>query len=241
MSLDRIFLALDGMNRDEITTHLNLYRDEVPNLKIGMELFYKYGPEIVVSLKEKYKSQIFLDLKLHDIPKTVSNAFHSIKELPIDFLTVHLSGGEEMLTTLMNNIQKANSSLKILGVSFLTSLESKDTQQIFGLELSNQHFEKLFQLASQTNIAGVICSPHEVHLAKKINPQLITVTPGLRFRDEIQHQQNIGDQKRIFPIEDAPKLNADYLVIGRSLTMIKKEDELFKRIKIIKELDYPKN
>jgi orotidine-5'-phosphate decarboxylase len=217
MSLKQIIVALDQMNLGEIDHFLSLPENTLPTVKIGLELFLKHGPDLVHKIHHEYKRKIFLDLKLHDIPITVERAIHSLKNLPIDFLTIHLSGGEEMLKAALNEARKSIPNCKILGVSFLTSLEEKDLTALFGITNSEEAFHRLFSLAESSKIDGVICSPHEIALVKKHFPNLLAITPGIRFSDEIQTQK-IQDQKRVASPEDALKLGADFLVIGRSLT-----------------------
>lgn len=227
MSLDKTIVALDQMDMDEIDAFLSRPENTIPTVKIGLELFVKYGPDLVHKIHRLYRKKIFLDLKLHDIPVTVERAILSLKNLPIDFLTVHLSGGEEMLKSAMVSAKIAIPECKILGVSFLTSLEGKDLLDVFGISNMEEAFLRLFKLASVTRVDGVICSPLEISLVKKHFPKLMVVTPGIRFADEIL-SQNIQDQKRVATPQEAFALGADYLVMGRSLT---KANSLNGRIK----------
>jgi orotidine-5'-phosphate decarboxylase len=217
MSLKQTIVALDQMSLDEIDLFLSRPENTLQTVKIGLELFVKYGPDLVHKIHRDYKKKIFLDLKLHDIPVTVERAIHSLKNLPIDFLTIHISGGEEMLKSALNEARKSIPECKILGVSFLTSLEEKDLKTLFGITNMEEAFLRLFCIADSSKIDGVICSPHEIALVKKNYPQLLAITPGIRFDDEI-NSQNIQDQKRVASPKDAFKLGADFVVIGRSLT-----------------------
>jgi orotidine-5'-phosphate decarboxylase len=215
MSINQTIVALDQMSLDEI--FLSRPDNTLPTVKIGLELFVKYGPDLVHKIHRDYKKKIFLDLKLHDIPVTVERAIHSLKNLPIDFLTIHLSGGEEMLKAALNEARRSIPNCKILGVSFLTSLEVKDLKTLFGITNIEEAFLRLFDVAERTLLDGVICSPHEITLVKKHFPRLLVITPGIRFTDEI-NSQNTQDQKRVAAPKEALNLGADYLVIGRSLT-----------------------
>ncbi|MBC7538293.1 MAG: orotidine-5'-phosphate decarboxylase [Bacteriovorax sp.] len=217
MSLSQTIVALDQMSLDEIDLFLSRPENTLQTVKIGLELFVKYGPDLVHKIHRDYKKKIFLDLKLHDIPVTVERAIHSLKNLPIDFLTIHLSGGEEMLKAALNEARKSIPECKILGVSFLTSLEEKDLKTLFGITNMEEAFLRLFSVADSSKIDGVICSPHEIALVKKHYPKLLAITPGIRFNDEI-NSQHIQDQKRVASPKDAFKLGADFVVIGRSLT-----------------------
>jgi orotidine-5'-phosphate decarboxylase len=221
--VDRIIIALDQMSEEEIVIFLNKTKGQISKVKIGLELFLKYGPSLVKRIYDNHQVGIFLDLKLHDIPTTVQMAIRSLKDLPIEFLTVHLGGGEEMLSKSISEARQSLPNTKILGVSFLTCLSDEDLKNIYGIENSHQAFLRLFELAHLTNLNGVICSPYEVELVKGIDSNLLAVTPGIRFNDE----QSKTDQKRVSSPVEAFKLGADYLVMGRSIT---KADNLEKRL-----------
>ncbi len=220
MSLNKTIVALDQMTIEEIENFLSLPENTLETVKIGLELFVKHGPELVIKIHNQFKKKIFLDLKLHDIPITVSRAIYSLKDLPIDFLTVHLSGGEEMLKSALLEARKSIPNCKIMGVSFLTSLEAKDLNSLFGITNPEVAFLRLFQMANKTKIDGVICSPQEIVLLKKDFPNLLAITPGIRFIDEIKAEIT-QDQKRVSTPQEAINLGADYIVIGRSLTQTK--------------------
>jgi orotidine-5'-phosphate decarboxylase len=227
MSLSQTIAALDQMTLEEIDLFLSQKENTIPTVKIGLELFLKYGPQLILKIHNDYKKNIFLDLKLHDIPKTVERAIHSLKNLPIDFLTVHIGGGEEMLKAALLESRKSLPGCKILGVSFLTSLEEKDLVNLFGISNLEEAFLKLFATAETAGIDGVVCSAHELILLKKYYPHLIAVTPGIRFSDEITGSL-VQDQKRVATPIEALLAGADYLVIGRSLT---KANNLSERLK----------
>ncbi len=226
MSLDRIIVALDQMTLDEIDVFLSRPENTLSRVKIGLELFVKYGPDLVHKIHREYKKNIFLDLKLHDIPVTVERAIHSLKNLPIDFLTIHISGGEAMLKAAVIEARKSIPGCKILGVSFLTSLEASDLTTLYGISNMNEAFLRLFKTASESGIDGVICSPHEIGLVKKHYPHLLAVTPGIRFASEIEGQKT-QDQKRVATPKEAFDSGADFIVMGRSLT---KSTQLAQRI-----------
>jgi len=217
VSLKQTIVALDQMGLEEIDYFLSRPENTLPTVKIGLELFVKYGADLVHKIHRDYKKKIFLDLKLHDIPITVERAIASLQNLPIDFLTIHLSGGEEMLRAALKQARISIPSCKILGVSFLTSLEAKDLNTLFGITNMEEAFLKLFKVADSSGIDGVICSPHEIALVKKHYPQLLAITPGIRFSDEILTHKT-QDQKRVATPQEAMQLGADFIVIGRSLT-----------------------
>lgn len=222
--LDKIIVALDQMSLDEIDTFLKQKDNSLPFVKIGLELFVKHGADLVHKIHNDYQKKIFLDLKLHDIPVTVAKAISSLKGLPIDFLTVHLSGGEAMLKAAVSEAKTSIPQCKILGVSFLTSLEEKDLKSLFGISNMEEAFLKLFNVAFVSGIDGVVSSPHEVALLKEHFPTLLAVTPGIRFKDEIEGNI-IQDQKRVMDPNEAFKAGSDYLVMGRSLTKTERFSE----------------
>jgi orotidine-5'-phosphate decarboxylase len=221
--LDKIIIALDQMTDEEIDFFLKETSGQIKKVKIGLELFLKYGPDYIQKVFDKYHVAIFLDLKLHDIPTTVKMAIRSLQNLPIEFLTLHLGGGEEMLKEAMTESRISLPHTKILGVSFLTCLSEIDLKNIYGIENSQLAFRRLFDLAHLANIDGVICSPHELKIIKTLHPSLLAVTPGIRFSDE----SNQTDQKRVASPTEAFNLGADYLVMGRSIT---KAQNLSKRL-----------
>ncbi len=205
------------MTIEEINAFLSLKDNNIPMVKIGLEVFLKYGTDIITLISRKYNKKIFLDLKLHDIPITVAKAIAALEGLPIDFLTVHLSGGQEMLRAAIREAKVSLPNCTLLGVSFLTSLTPLDLESLFESKNSNEAFIRLFDMAKISGIKGVVCSPHEVTLLKYHYPSLFAVTPGIRFADEIEALQT-HDQKRVMNPEDAFKAGSDFLVIGRSLT-----------------------
>lgn len=231
MSLNRIIVALDQMSLEEIDVFLKQKDNTIPFVKIGLELFVKHGPDLVHRIHNEYKKNIFLDLKLHDIPVTVAKAISSLKGLPINFLTVHLSGGEAMLKAAVAEARVSIPDCKLLGVSFLTSLEASDLEDLFGIEDTDEAFLRLFKVASNSGIDGVVSSPLEVSLLKKHYPNLLSVTPGIRFRDEIDSKV-VQDQKRVMDPAEAFDEGSDYLVMGRSLT---RTDRFSERIESLKK------
>lgn len=226
MLAKNVIVALDQMSEEEIDVFLKNPDNTLPIVKIGLELFLKYGPDLVKKIYNDYKKEIFLDLKLHDIPITVSRSIYSLKNLPIKFLTLHLSGGEEMLKASMAEARNSLPNCHILGVSFLTSLTANDLTSLYGITNTEEAFLRLFNLANSCQIDGVVSSAHEVQLLKSYHPKLLAVVPGIRFHDEIKNN-NIQDQKRVATPKEAFELGADFLVMGRSLT---KSDNLKLRI-----------
>ncbi len=227
-----IYVALDNMSKEDIYAFLERSNNEIVCVKIGLELFNLYGRDFVEEIYNKYKVDIFLDLKLHDIPNTVSKAIRSLKGLPIKFLTLHLSGGINMLKASVEARNQFLPECKLLGVSILTSLDQKDIEKIWGISDNNKLFSNLFQLAHESQVDGVVCSPNELMILNGLNLNLLSMCPGIRFDDEIK-EANFGDQKRVLSPEKALEKGASFLVMGRSLTQSK---VLTERIQLLKSM-----
>ena len=176
-------------------------------LKIGSVAFNSIGKEIIYSAADK-NFDIFLDLKLHDIPNTVKKSIEGISVLPISMLTIHTSGGEEMMRAAMEAV--SGTKIKVIGVTTLTSLNDNDANDIFKRTTFDQ-VKKMIDLAELAGIDGVVCSPHELELVNK-RKSLLSITPGIRINSLDD------DQKRVMTPKEAIDLGADYLVIGRPIT-----------------------
>ncbi len=223
MNSQKVMVALDNMDRETMHGFLSTLPKECPWVKIGLEQYLSHGQDLVKEIQERYQKEIFLDLKLHDIPNTVAKALKGLKNLPIRFVTVHLSGGEAMLKAVQDIRNEHLPQVDILGVSFLTSLDHRDLNHLFGIEKDSieDAFKRLFNLALTTETQGIVCSPFELSTVKACEKEagrkLTKVTPGIRFQDEITGGK-IGDQKRVLNPHEAFGEGADYLVMGRSLT-----------------------
>ena len=205
-----IFCAVDYTDIEESKKLISKIENFVGGIKIGLEFFSKNGPEGVLEIR-KMGLPIFLDMKLKDIPNTVKQSAKNLIELNPEYLSVHLSGGFEMLKELVS----IKNNTKILGVSMLTSLYNKDLKS-FGFNLSNiQYVENLAKIGDKAGIDGLISSAHELpHLKQKIkNKNIIYVTPGLRLS-----KNKSNDQKRIMSPGQAVRLGSSMLIIGRSIT-----------------------
>ena len=179
-------------------------------VKIGSVSFNSIGHEIIRFAAGK-GFDIFLDLKLHDIPNTVKKSIKGLSSLPIKMLTIHTSGGKEMMIAAMEAV--SGSQIKVFGVTALTSLNNDDTKYIFQRTTSEQ-VNAMLDLAEEAGIDGVVCSPHELELVSK-RDNLLSITPGIRL------QESNDDQKRVMTPREATDLGADYLVIGRPITASK--------------------
>ena len=215
-----IFCALDFTNLQESINFTNKIKNHIGGIKLGLEFFTKNGPDGVEKIK-KIGLPIFLDLKFHDIPNTVKQSIKNVLDLSPDYITVHLSGGYQMIKEL-NDIKRKT---KIIGVSMLTSLDDKDLKNM-GVNFGKQNFiNNLVKIGEKAGIDGIVCSPKEVEYLKKSYKNLIFVTPGIRLPSE-----NKDDQKRVESPKFAVKAGSDILVIGRSITKSKNPLNILKKI-----------
>jgi orotidine-5'-phosphate decarboxylase len=204
MSTKKLIVALDFSNAKEVAQITSLLDPQKCVLKVGLQLYLAEGQTILKQLTDQ-GFEIFLDLKLHDIPNTVHKAVAEIAQFNVLMTTIHLQGGAEMIEAA----KSAAGSTKILGVSLLTSLDEKDTQQLYGNAFENQ-FNKLMTVTELSSIDGIVCSPQE--LVKLHDFNKLKVVPGIR------NAQTEDDQKRTMSSEDAYAQGADYIVVGRPIT-----------------------
>jgi orotidine-5'-phosphate decarboxylase len=176
-------------------------------VKIGSVSFNSSGHELIFYAAEK-GFEIFLDLKLHDIPNTVKKSIEGLAVLPIKLLTIHASGGKDMMKAAMEGV--SGSDIKVFGVTALTSLSDNDTNEIYRRSATEQ-VNAMLDLAESVNIDGVVCSPHELELVSQ-RESLLSMTPGIRL------EKLADDQKRVMTPSEAINLGADYIVIGRPIT-----------------------
>jgi orotidine-5'-phosphate decarboxylase len=220
----KAFIALDASNNEKNIKVVNQLHKTVYGFKVGYRSFYNKDANKLISEIKRRKSRLFLDLKLHDIPNTVSSAIDSLKNINPDFLTLHISGGEEMLKAAVKNIKKLNMKTKILGVTLLTSLDGKDSQKIYGERDPNQLIKKLALIASNAKIAGLICSGQDLKSLESF-PKLLKITPGVKLLDRQD------DQKRVSFVHDALNEGAHFVVIGRELINAKDPIKLLNEYK----------
>ena len=202
-----IIVAIDEINFIKASNIIDNLNSEKCMLKIGSISFNSLGNEIITYANNK-GFDIFLDLKLHDIPNTVKKSIKGIISYPIKMLTIHTSGGKEMMTAAMEAV--SGTDIKVFGVTALTSLSDDETKEIFKRNSEDQVIAML-DLAESAEIDGVVCSPHELELVSK-RKSLLSITPGIRIQD------SNDDQKRVMTPKEAIDLGADYLVIGRPIT-----------------------
>lgn len=203
-----IIVAIDEINFKKASNIIDNLDSEKCMIKIGSVAFNSIGHEII-SHATKKGFEIFLDLKLHDIPNTVKKSIEGLVSYPIKMLTIHISGGKEMMTAAMEVV--AGTGIKIFGVTALTSLSDDDTLEIFQ-RTTSEHVDAMLDLAQFAGIDGVVCSPHELEIVSK-RESLLSITPGIRTQD------SNDDQKRVMTPKEAAELGADYIVIGRPITL----------------------
>ncbi len=233
---EKIILALDGMDEKEVFSFLS----KLPELiwvKVGLELFTRCGPDILVELRKQGK-RIFLDLKFHDIPTTMAHACYQAARSKAELITVHACAGKE---ALMNSNEAAKKGAQevgmpsptLLAVTVLTSWSSRAFELEIGTGQSiNQRVQHLAQVAFNAGIGGCICSPLEVQKLRNNFPQssFELVTPGIRFKDSC-----LDDQQRVMSPSEAVSLGATKLVLGRIIT--RAEDPLDTFLRICSDLE----
>ena len=202
-----IIVAIDEITLERSTKIIDSLDPEKCMVKIGSISFNSIGKDIIYYAAEK-GFDIFLDLKLHDIPTTVKKTIQGLSLLPISMLTIHTSGGKDMMLSAMEAVK--NSKIKVFGVTALTSLSDEDTVSIFKRITSDQ-VNAMLDLAELAGIDGVVCSPHELKLVNS-RPSLLSITPGIRIKDLKD------DQKRVMTPKEAIDLGSDFIVIGRPIT-----------------------
>ena len=202
-----IIVAVDETQLDSFKHIVDSLDSNLCMIKVGSVSFNAIGHEAIKYVASK-GFEIFLDLKLHDIPNTVKKSIEGLISLPISMMTIHTSGGLEMMKIAMNAVKDTN--IKIFGVTALTSLSDEDTDVIFKRTASDQ-VAAMLDLAQEAKIDGVVCSPHELDLvvARK---SLLSITPGIRL------SESEDDQSRVMTPNDAISKGANHIVIGRPIT-----------------------
>ena len=209
MTDPRIIVAIDTYDFQEANVILDQLDSDLCRIKIGSVVFNSLGKSFLKEVSSR-GFKIFLDLKLHDIPNTVHETILGFHDCSIDMLTVHLSGGEDMLKKAMLAGKSINA--KLIGVSILTSLKESDTLMLFNNNLDTQ-IANLFKIAVKTNLDGVVCSPLELEMANTIlDINSIKITPGIR------DIKVADDQARTLSAKEAIKKGATFIVIGRPIT-----------------------
>ena len=210
-----VIIACDFSSAEETLAFLNLFGEDRPFVKIGMELYYAAGPDIVRQLKTR-GHRVFLDLKLHDIPNTVKKAMRVLSGLRADIVNLHAAGTRAMMEAALEGLTRPDGSRPLLIA--VTQLTSTDQERMEKELLISRPLDEVViayaQNAAAAGLDGVVCSPLEagnVHAA--CGERFLTVTPGVRFADG-----DVGDQKRVMTPAEAKKNGSDYIVVGRPIT-----------------------
>ena len=222
-----VIIALDFPGREETLAFLDRFPEgEKPFIKIGMELFYAEGPEIVRELKRR-GHRIFLDLKLHDIPNTVKRAMSVLSGLDVDMVNLHAAGGSAMMKAALEGLTRPDGSRPLLiAVTQLTSTDAAALKNELLIETPMAETVLSYAgNAAASGLDGVVCSPLEVALVKeRCGEGFCTVTPGVRFAGG-----DVGDQKRVMTPEKAGQSGCDYIVMGRPITQAEAPVEAYRR------------
>jgi len=204
-----IFVACDVSSQKEILDLLELIHEDVSGIKIGLQYITQRSPEEIRELS-KFKKPIFYDGKFFDIKNTLVESIKSLKNLNIDYATVHLLNGLDALKAANQAAQEIN--LNLLGVSVLTSFSDEDLESLGFSNKVEDQVKRLIKIGIEANLHGVICSPLEIRMIKKIAPKLKCFTPGIRMGI------TKDDQKRTMNANEAIKEGSDCLIIGRPIT-----------------------
>lgn len=210
-----VIVAADFPSEEALDQFLARLPEEKPYLKVGMELFYGAGPDLVRKLKRR-GYRIFLDLKLHDIPNTVGSAMKVLRDLDVDMVNVHASGGRKMMEEARRALTREDGTRPLLIA--VTQLTSTSQEMLTGELLIDRPVDQVVaayaQNAAAAGLDGVVCSPREVRAVKELcGEDFLTVTPGVRFSDG-----EVGDQVRVATPAQARADGADFIVVGRPIT-----------------------
>ncbi len=221
-----VIIACDFPSAERTFEFLDLFKEEKPFVKIGMELFYAAGPDIVRQIKAR-GHKIFLDLKLHDIPNTVKRAMAVLSNLDADIVNLHALGTKAMMTAALEGVTRPDGTRPL--VIAVTQLTSTDQQTMEADQLIEKPMADVVmhyaRNARDAGLDGVVCSPLEaagVHAA--CGKDFLTVTPGVRFADG-----DVGDQKRVMTPAQAKEIGSDYIVVGRPITAAADPVEAYRR------------
>lgn len=221
-----VIIACDFSSKEELFGFLNKFTDCKPFLKVGMELYYAEGPEIVKEIKKR-GHKIFLDLKLHDIPTTVKKSMNVLSRLDVDMCNLHAAGTSEMMKAALEGLTRPDGTRPLLIA--VTQLTSTNQERMESDLLIKEPIDKVVMhyalCAKNSGLDGVVCSPLEAGKVKQTcGKDFLTVTPGVRFADG-----DVGDQARVTTPEKAKQLGSDYIVVGRPITKAEDPVAAYKR------------
>lgn len=221
-----VIVACDFSSKEEVFAFLDKFTDVKPFVKIGMELYYAEGPEIVKEIKKR-GHKIFLDLKLHDIPNTVMKSMRVLSSLDVDMTNLHAAGTAAMMEAAIKGLTKPDGTRPILiAVTQLTSTSEERMKEELLINAPIDEVVMHYALnAKNAGLDGVVCSPLEAaKVHDKCGADFITVTPGVRFADG-----EIGDQVRVMTPAQAKEIGSDYIVVGRPVTQAADPAAAYKR------------
>ena len=221
-----VIIACDFASKQQVMDFLDQFTDVKPFVKIGMELYYACGPDIVREIKAR-GHKIFLDLKLHDIPNTVKKSMKVLSQMDVDICNLHAAGGIEMMKAAMEGLTREDGTRPLLiAVTQLTSTsEEMLHNELLIPETIQETIVKYAQNAKIAGLDGVVCSPLEAGMIKeRVGKDFMTVTPGIRFADS-----KTDDQKRITTPAKAKEIGSDYIVVGRPITAAENPVEAYLR------------
>ena len=217
-------IALDVNSLEEIKDLLSILDKDLFRLKVGKQLFTSQGPKAIDKLRS-LGFDIFLDLKLHDIPNTVSKSLTNICNLGVWMSNIHLLGGQEMIMAASSTVKRLNSEMILVGVTILTSLNENNLSELGFNSSAEEIAINLAKLGKQNGIDGVVCSIEDISGIKaSLGGDFLSVTPGVRML------QDIDDQKRAGSIYDAIQFGTDFVVVGREITQAKNPEGVLKKI-----------
>jgi orotidine-5'-phosphate decarboxylase len=229
MNDSRICIALDFQTKHEVLSFLDQFEDEKLYVKVGMELFYGEGIEMVQEIKKR-GHKIFLDLKLHDIPNTVKSAMKQLAKLDVDMVNVHASGSVAMMKAALEGLEEGKTGNKrplCIAVTCLTSLDQEilDNELLIHEPLEDVVL-KWAENANEAGLDGVVCSPLESKIIHEhLGNDFLTVTPGIRLASD-----SVNDQKRVTTPAMAKELTSSYIVVGRTITRAENPVETYREV-----------
>ena len=217
-------IALDVSSLEEIKSLLSIIDKDLFRLKVGKQLFTSQGPKAIDELRT-LGFDIFLDLKLHDIPNTVSKSLANISSLGVWMSNIHLLGGQEMIEAASSTVKGLNSEMILVGVTILTSLNENNLIELGFNSSAEEIAINLAKLGKQNGIDGVVCSIEDISGIKaSLGGDFLSITPGVRML------QDKDDQKRAGSIYDAIQFGTDFVVVGREITQAKNPEGVLKKI-----------
>ena len=221
-----VIVACDFASKEDVFAFLDKFEEEKPFVKIGMELYYAEGPEIVREIKRR-GHKIFLDLKLHDIPNTVKKSMKVLSTLGVDITNLHAAGTTRMMEAALEGLTRPDGTRPLLiAVTQLTSTDQESLEQDLWIEKPMEQVVMHYASnAAKAGLDGVVCSPLEAQAVHNTcGEKFLTITPGVRFADG-----DIGDQKRVMTPAQAKEIGSDYIVVGRPITAAEDPVAAYKR------------